>query len=165
MTGYGKASGTFAGRSYTIDLKTLNGKVSDLRLKIPTYLRSKEIDIRKTILKKAIRGKIDCTITIMDNDNDADYKLNVSLFENYINQLSSISEKFSLTNQDLLQTVIRIPNVVQPNDEEISDEEEKFIMELLDLAMDDLNGFRSKERKVHRICGKDPRGGFRFPIG
>ncbi len=145
MTGYGKAKDEYQGKSYSIDVKTLNGKMSDLRLKAPAYLRSKEIELRKIIMDRVIRGKIDCTINVLDNDSDADYKLNLPLIESYLRQLSNLSEKHNLNHQDLLQTIIRIPNVIQANDEEISPEESKFILHLLHNAIDDLNIFRANE--------------------
>jgi len=145
MTGYGKATETYKGKSYTIDVKTLNGKVSDLRLKSPTYLRSKEIELRKIILSQVLRGKIDCNITAQDSDSDSDYKLNIPLVESYLEQLSQLTDKHDLANQDLLQTIIRIPNIVQPNDAEVSDDEWSFILDLLNKAIAELDSFRSKE--------------------
>ena len=145
MTGYGKSTANFGARSYTIDVKTLNGKMSDLRLKSPTFLRSKEIEIRKLIMEQVVRGKIDCTISVMDDESDTDYKLNLVLIERYLNQLSQLSLKHNLEQQDLLQTIIRIPNVIQNNDEVISNEEWSFISALLDEAIKDLNTFRKKE--------------------
>lgn len=145
MTGYGKATATYEGKSYTIDVKTLNGKVSDLRLKSPTYLRSKEIELRKIILGQVQRGKVDCNISAQGTDSDADYKLNIPLIESYLSQLSALSGKHNLDHQDLIQTIIRIPNVVQANDEEVSDGEWAFILKLLDQAIVQLNSFRKKE--------------------
>lgn len=145
MTGYGKAKDVFEGKSYTIDLKTLNGKLSDLRLKSPAYLRSKEIELRKIVLGKVIRGKIDCSISVQGSDSDADYALNLNLIESYLTQLSDLASKHKLDNQDLLQTIIRIPNVIQTNDVEVGKEEWNFITTLLDKAIEELNSFRLKE--------------------
>ena len=145
MTGYGKAADIYQGRTYTIDVKTLNGKMSDLRLKAPTYLRSKEIILRKIIMDAVMRGKIDCTISVQDGETDADYKLNFSLIEYYLKQLNSLTDKYEISNSDFLQTIIRIPNVVQANDGEVAEEEWQFIHDLTMKAIDDLNTFRSKE--------------------
>ncbi len=145
MTGYGKAIDTYNGKTYSIDIKTLNGKASDLRLKSPTQLRSKEIDLRKRIMNSVMRGKMDCTISVSGGDSDVDYKLNLPLIESYLEQLEQVSSKHSLSGQDLIQTIIRIPNVVQPNDETISDEEWSFLSQLLDKAINQLDEFRKKE--------------------
>jgi len=145
MTGYGKAIDTYNGKTYSIDIKTLNGKASDLRLKSPTQLRSKEIDLRKRIMNSVMRGKMDCTISVSGGESDVDYKLNLPLIESYLQQLEQVSSKYNLSGQDLIQTIIRIPNVVQPNDETISDEEWSFLNQLLGKAIDQLDGFRKKE--------------------
>lgn len=145
MTGYGKATDTFNGKTYNIDIKTLNGKASDLRLKAPTQLRSKEVDLRKRIMGHVVRGKMDCTITVSGGENAVDYQLNLPLIEAYLSQLVEVSQKHNLSDQDLIQTIIRIPNVVQPNDEEVSDEEWVFILGLLDQAIQHLDEFRTKE--------------------
>ncbi len=147
MTGYGKATDSYQDKSYTVDIKTLNGKLSDLRLKAPTLLRSKEIELRKIILEAVIRGKIDCTILIVDGESDSDYKLNVSLIESYLKQLQEVASKYDLHHQDLLQTIIRIPNVVQVNEAEIAKEEWEFVLRLVEKAIEDLNSFRKEEGK------------------
>ncbi len=145
MTGYGKAIDTYNGKTYSIDIKTLNGKASDLRLKSPTQLRAKEIDLRKRIMDSVMRGKMDCTITVAGGESDVDYKLNMPLIESYLDQLKQISEKNQLSGQDLIQTIIRIPNVVQPNDESINEDEWNFITQLLEKAIAQLDDFRKKE--------------------
>lgn len=147
MTGYGKAKDIYLGRSYSIDIRTLNGKLSDLRLKSPAFLRSKEIELRKIILGKIMRGKMDCTIVVQESDSGGDYQLNIALIEIYLSQLTRLSAKHQLDNQDLLQTIIRIPNVIQTSDEEISGEEWDFVKNLIYLAIDDLNTFRAREGK------------------
>jgi len=147
MTGYGKAKGVYQGRTYTIDIKTLNGKVSELRLKAPNYLRSKEIELRKIILDEVGRGKMDAIVSSSSKDNDSDFQLNTALIENYYNQLSEVSDKLGLSGQDFLQTIIRIPSVIQASDEEISDEEWEFVQSLTKEALKELFQFRLAEGK------------------
>lgn len=145
MTGYGKAKGVYRSRTYTIDIKTLNGKVSELRLKAPNYLRSKEIELRKIIQSEVGRGKMDAIITSSSKDNDSDFQLNTALIENYYNQLAEVTNKLGLSGQDFLQTIIRIPSVIQASDEEISDEEWDFVKTLTNDALKELFEFRLTE--------------------
>ena len=145
MIGYGKATDTLNGKTDTIDIQTLNGKASDLRLKTPTQMRSTDADLRKRIMNHVVRGKMDCTITVSRGESDVDYQLNLPLIESYLEQLKNISTKHNLHQQDLIQTIIRIPNVVQPNDEEVSDEEWSFILSILDRAISHLDEFRKEE--------------------
>lgn len=160
MTGFGRAKAEENGKSYTIEIKTLNGKQADLRLKAPAYLRSKEISLRKKIMDDIKRGKADCSIIIQSDTGDTDYTLNTSLIDNYYRQLSKIGDRHGLQGQDYLQTIIRIPNVVQPNDEDILEEEWSFLQRLVEEALDDLREFRTSEgrsmyedlrSRVHKI--------------
>ncbi|MEL6388637.1 MAG: YicC/YloC family endoribonuclease [Bacteroidota bacterium] len=145
MTGFGRAKGDHHGKSFTIEIKTLNGKQSDLRLKVPPYLRTKEITLRKQILDGAIRGKMDCTITIDATDGDTDYTLNTKLLERYFLQLREFGDLHDLQHQDFLQTIIRIPNIVQPTDQDITDAEWQYLQRLVKEALEQLQGFRAAE--------------------
>lgn len=147
MTGYGRATGVFSGRTYTIDIKTLNGKISELRLKAPNYLRSKEIELRKFLYDDIKRGKMDVIISATSQDSDSDYQLNTALIETYYRQLSALSDKLGLSGQDFLQTIIRIPSVVQASEEQISNEEWLFVQALTRQALEQLFQFRLAEGK------------------
>ncbi len=145
MTGYGKSTGEYEGRSYTFELRTLNGKTTDIRLKLPNHFRSKEIELRQYLLDKIKRGKIECTVQVISSDADLGYGINISLLNSYYEQLSQFAAKHQLPPQDYLNTIIRIPNVVEAKEEDITDEEWSFILQTVDQAVEQLDAFRSKE--------------------
>ena len=151
MTGFGSSKDTYKDRLYSVEIKALNGKTSDMRLKVPAFFKSKEIALRKHILKTLNRGKIDFSISVSSSENDLNYSINSALIETYFKQLSEISKKHNLENQDFLQTIIRIPSVVQPNEEELSIEEWNFILSLCDKAIVELNVFRKEEGESIQI--------------
>lgn len=148
MTGFGKATAQFAGKTYTIEIKTLNAKNSDVRLKVPVGFRSFEIKLRQYILDKVIRGKTEMILTVVAGDTDVDNSLNVSLFKKYYSDLKNLTEELDMAEGDYLQTILRIPNVIQSADFELSEEEWKFLLTLCDTAVDDLNNFRKEEGQM-----------------
>lgn len=145
MTGYGRANGEYGGRIYNVDIRTLNGKNTDIRLKLPNHYKSKEIEMRSYLIEKIKRGKIDFSIQVVSTEVDMDYGLNLSLIETYYKQLQDITEKYNLPDQDYLQTIIKIPNVIMSKTEDITDEEYSFVIGLVDQAVADLDSFRSTE--------------------
>lgn len=145
MTGFGKATGEFQGRTYTIDIRTLNGKATEIRLKTPNHFRPKEIELRSYIMERARRGRIDFTAQMTSVDDDLEYKLNLKLIETYYKQLSDIAVKYKMPSPDFLQTIIRIPNVVMSKEDEIADDEWQFVLGLVTQAIDELDLFRIKE--------------------
>lgn len=148
MTGYGKAKGEFLGRSYTIEIRTLNGKTTDIRMKLPNHFKPKEIELRSYVLEKALRGKIDLSVQMVSLDGDSEYGLNMSLIETYFKQLSDVATKYDMPPQDFLQTIIRIPNVISSKEEDMSDEEWTFILNLIDDALAELDTFRAQEGRA-----------------
>ena len=62
MTGYGKAVAEYNGKTYTIEVKSLNSKFLDLSLRLPNGLKEQEMEVRTEIGKLLERGKIDLSI-------------------------------------------------------------------------------------------------------
>ncbi|MEE9373715.1 MAG: YicC/YloC family endoribonuclease [Saprospiraceae bacterium] len=148
MTGFGKATAQFGNKTYMVEIKTLNAKSSDVRIRVPVGFREYEIKLRQYIMEKVVRGKTEMSLTVMSDDNDNENSLNVTLFKKYYKDLSQITDDLNIENSDFVQAILRIPNVIKSSDYELSDEEWKFILRLCDNAVEDLNKFRKDEGEV-----------------
>ena len=62
MTGYGKAEGAVGSRKYTVEVRSLNGKNLDLSVRMPSVLKEKEMELRKQLGARIVRGKSDVAI-------------------------------------------------------------------------------------------------------
>jgi len=147
MTGYGKAEGEYQGRHYIIEIRTLNGRSTDVRMKIPNHFKSKEIQLRTNVLEHAHRGKIDVTIQTVSTDGQGDHGLNMNLVERYYDQLKTFADQKKMPPQDFLQTIIRIPSVIISEEEDITDDEWSYVIALLENALSELKSFRGDEGK------------------
>ena len=155
MTGYGQASNQFKDKTIQVEIKSLNGKTSDIRCKVPGSYKEKEIQLRKYLMDKAYRGKFDFTLTIESEKGDDEYGLNKALFRKYYTELSELKEELGIDSGDIIQTILRIPNVVGAINEEIDEEEWKFVMKTTDAAIEALNNFRAEEGKAAEKDMKD----------
>ena len=144
MTGYGEATRQIGQDAYRIEIKSLNGKNADIRFKSNTNLRDKEIALRKLILDKGLRGKFEVNLTKTSGGAD-DSNINRPTMDRYYEQLSQFTTDHNLDKGDILQTLVRLPNVVQTGEEEISDEDWKVINAMAEEAIDKLNAFRKTE--------------------
>jgi len=144
MTGYGEATRQIGQDSYRIEVKSLNGKNADIRFKSNSNLRDKEIKLRKIILEKGLRGKFEVNLT-RTNDGADDSSLNTSTMNKYYDQLAKFAEGHGLDKGDVLQTLVRLPNVVQTGEEEITEEEWKELSMMVEEAVQKLNTFRETE--------------------
>lgn len=148
MTGFGQAQEVVGNQKFSLELKSLNGKASDIRLKVPSYYKDKEMIVRRTLLKGAMRGKIDANLSIVSDAGDDEFGINTVLYKKYFNELQEIHEAIGAPTGDLASAILRIPNVVSSRDEEISEEEWKVVESIMTKAVESLNAFRADEGKA-----------------
>ena len=152
MTGFGSGSHSFADKTVTVSLKSLNGKVTDVRCKIPNNYRERELKLRQSILERAKRGKIELSISLDSLSGDDDHSLNSNLYKKYYHQITKLNEELGIPNGDLVNAILKIPNVVSIAEGNIDEEEWKSVMTALALASEQLENFRSTEGEA---MGKD----------
>ena len=148
MTGYGRSSNNFSEKSISIEVRSVNSKVTDIRFKMPYNYREKELDLRKIINDKADRGKIDVNINVKTLSGEDGFILNHSLIKQYYQELQKINHELALPTGDILATILRMPNVVGSDEEGVSEEEWEVIQKTLNEALSDFHNFRISEGKA-----------------
>ncbi len=147
MTGYGRAEKTIAGKSYLIELRSLNGKQYDIRLTLPPLLKPYEIEIRNILNEGLLRGSIECIITISQNGSDKSVRLNKSLIKAYYEPIQELSKELGLSQENVLSVLLRMPDVVSASNEIIAEDEWKLFSRVLNEVIADLNSHRKDEGK------------------
>ena len=145
MTGYGRASKTFGDKTITVELRSLNSKFLDMRLRIPITYKEKETELRKMITQKLVRGKVDLTIESESASGESDFAINKNLFQAYYREMKELSEKLDIPNPEYIQAIMRIPNVVGPSGKELSEQEWGIVQETMEAAIRQINEFRTAE--------------------
>jgi TIGR00255 family protein len=149
MTGYGKAECEFQSKKLTIEIKSLNSKQLDLNLKLPSLFKEKEIDIRNEISRELVRGKVELTISSDSNSEDAVACINTPLLKNYYKQLTEISGELNLAvPEDIIATLLRLPDVLKSEKQEVSDEDWARLMKSISGAIKATDDFRRQEGKA-----------------
>ena len=145
MTGFGKSVLSLADKHISIEIKSLNSKSIDINTRIPQVYREKELDFRKLIAEQLQRGKVDFSIFIENTGTQTPSKINPNIVKSYIEQMRAIVDG-DLT--ELLKMAVRMPDALQTTSESISEEELSVIFQHINLAIADLQNFRSQEGKV-----------------
>ena len=146
MTGYGKAECELAQKKITIEVKSLNSKVLDVNTRIPGVYREKEIDIRRELSDKLIRGKVDLSIFSESLGVESNSAINSSMVKSYFNQLSQISNELSIPVSEItLQIIMQLPEVVKTTRDEFDESEWKLILGAIREALNGLDTFRVQE--------------------
>ncbi len=147
MTGYGKTVVTINGKKINVEIKSLNSKALDLTTRIAPLFREKEMEIRQSIAKTLLRGKVDFSLWIEKEAGADATPINRAMVKNYYQQISSLVEDDQLPPPaDVLGTILRFPDVFQKSEtEELSDEEWAAARKAVDEAIGRLVEFRTQE--------------------
>ena len=136
MTGYGRVSERFKEKTIMVELRALNSKYADIRMKIPQNFRDKEPDIRRLLSEHAERGKLDFSLDVKSIHGDEEYSLNTSLFRKYHRELRKLSGELEMPEGDLLQAILKLPNVVAPEEDYIDEEEWEAVKQTIEEALE-----------------------------
>lgn len=145
MTGFGRAEQTVGDKTFLIDIKSLNGKQFDLQLKMPAFLKPFEFDIRKILSEKLLRGTVDCTINLKETGNAKPVTINTDLAKAYYKPLEQLSRELGLDTEGLLSTIIKLPEVITPTSDTLTEEEWKQFEEVISNAIANLDEHRLDE--------------------
>jgi uncharacterized protein (TIGR00255 family) len=146
MTGYGKAECSLPDSKITIEIRSLNGKNADISIKSSLIPREKEMEVRQYIAKELQRGNIDLYATLEVNATDKAKHINKEIYNGYLSQIKELG--IECTPDAMLQTVLRLPDVIEVKKQEMTDESWEAINNAIKEAVGALNGFRDKEGEI-----------------
>ena len=156
MTGYGKAEAILPTGKLTIEIKTLNGKNSDVNIKTQLLPKDKELLVRQMIAESLVRGTIDFFMTWEPGAGSAK-QVNPELVKEYFNQMKEIRN--SLTSYRaanfgdqarmdnmMLTSIMRFPDVLDNSRQDVVTEENWPLVEkAISVALQAVNDYRDKE--------------------
>lgn len=71
MTGYGRAQSTDGGLTATVEVRTVNHRYFDVRIRLPSHLLALEESIRQATGRRLQRGRVEIAVTVEDSDQQS----------------------------------------------------------------------------------------------
>ena len=126
MTGYGKSVLQLPSKKISIEIKSLNSKNIDLNMRMPSSYRVKELELRKLLSSKLVRGKVDFSLYLEITGEETNSQINKPVVKAYMQQLKDV---VASDDAQLLQMAIRLPDAVTTEREDINEDEWKAIQD------------------------------------
>lgn len=146
MTGYGRGSADYNDMKVLAEIRSLNSKVTDLRIKLPVSLGEKEIDLRNLVLQRTQRGKIEMSISFEGDLALDDLDYDRALIRKHFNQLNEIATSLGVGPDQILHEVLKLPNILRSvNNSVIDNTLWNKILEAVNESIDHLIEFRTHE--------------------
>jgi len=134
MTGYGRGENSQDGKEFTVEIKTVNHRYSDIFIKMPRQIGFLEDKVRELVGKAVSRGKIDVYITYYNYSDDTKVvTLDEGLAKTYISATESLRDKFSLKDDITVSLISRYPDVLKV---EQAQEDEELLWSVLKTAVE-----------------------------
>ena len=138
MTGYGRAEIENQGRNWTVEVKSVNNRYLDAKIKLPRNYAALEDQIRKKIGGFNQRGRVDLIVTVSGDFSDlVKIGIDMNLARTYKNRLDELAGELGIKSQTELSMLINLPDVVT-REQQPEDLEE--IWPLLETAIEDAFG-------------------------
>ncbi len=148
MTGFSRHQSHFKGRTCIWEIKSVNGKGLEARVKVPPFLDGLDLDAKKTIAEKLTRGTVFANLTIEQQSGSDGFNVN----EGRLNSLLEIAEKYSSyegVSPPSLDGLLAINGILDMAQINFSEEELKAltfaVMNGLDSGLDRLIQARTEE--------------------
>ncbi|MBE6181151.1 MAG: YicC family protein [Rikenellaceae bacterium] len=157
MTGFGKAEVSLPNKKITVEIRSLNSKQLDLNLRLPAIYRQAEYDIRSTIGKAVVRGKVDVFVSVETNAVNTSATINSEVFAEYSRQLrdamsaTQMDPNFitsSIASSIVAQSILRLPDVVASEIQSTPEEELVALHSAIAAALEQFDAFRRQEGAV-----------------
>jgi uncharacterized protein (TIGR00255 family) len=104
MTGFATRRGAFGAYSWVWDIRSVNGKGLDLRLRVPDWIEGLEAQLRAVLGKGISRGNVSLTLKVSrEAAGDAPLRLNLGVLRTALDLLAKVEAEAMATGVTLAQ--------------------------------------------------------------
>jgi uncharacterized protein (TIGR00255 family) len=133
---------------YTLSLKSVNHRFLDLQLRLPQGLDALEMQLRRALKENLVRGHVDLTLSI-DRSGQQKAGYNRELVAAYLDAFQAAREEFNLLGEPDLNVALRMPNALQSDNRNNTDEDvaglTESVMQQIGPLLNELKTMRARE--------------------
>ena len=145
MTGFGREEAAVGPYQIVAEVKSLNGKQSDINTRIAPVLRPYESEIRSMVNTKLGRGTIDLTISVKQDGVSKPMSINTNLAKSYYKGMLQIATELGLPQENILATLMSMPEIVAPDQESLEENDWHAMRNVIEIAINNLRNHRQVE--------------------
>ena len=149
MTGFSSATQSIGGRQITCEMRSVNGKSLDIRLRLPTGLEAMETDIKKRIANEIARGNIQVSVSVDASSSQPFLSIDEGVFVALARQALRLAQANNLA-PPTTDGLLAVRGIVSTDDApalavEIDDDFRNALTNTIEQAIDNLVVMRQTE--------------------
>jgi uncharacterized protein (TIGR00255 family) len=151
MTGFARADGAGHGYRWTWEIRSVNGKGLDIRLRLPPGFEHIEVPARERVGGRLARGNLQATLSVQHEAGAAQFRVNEELLAVILATMERLGKKVD-AQPPTLDGLLSLRGVVETADVELDDQTREAlaaeILSTLNVAIGDLTAAREREGKA-----------------
>lgn len=148
MTGFARREGEAESCRFVWELRSVNGKGLDLRLRLPQGFEALEQPVRKAATAALSRGNVQITLSVSATNTAVEAVVNEAALEAVIDLVNKLEDRID-ARKPALDGILNIKGVLEFRDPELSEEvrtaRDKAVLEGFTAALHDLKAMRLSE--------------------
>ncbi|MHB1392057.1 MAG: YicC/YloC family endoribonuclease [Clostridia bacterium] len=146
MTGFGRGEFRQGTSTFSVDVRSVNHRYSDISVRMPRAMSILEEKVREFVTEKISRGKVDVYINYNTFGQNSQVKLDTDLAKAYVDSLNTLKEMFGIRDDISLSLLTMFPDIMAMETVEMNmDELWVILKEALEMALDALVEMRQRE--------------------
>jgi uncharacterized protein (TIGR00255 family) len=149
MTGFGRAERKSGSFLVGVEIRSVNHRHAELRVKVPSTLSGLEDGLRQRLAAAVSRGRVDATVSVSGLDEVAPIEINHALIGAYLTAAGEVARKHGVNGDVPLQTLLSLPGAVSVRaaDGALSAPQRQAVEESFEAALGELQKARAIEGK------------------
>jgi uncharacterized protein (TIGR00255 family) len=151
MTGFARADGSGSAWRWTWELRSVNGKGLDVRLRLPPGLEALELQARERVTAQVARGNVQATLTAQQEGGAARIRINEDVLADVIAAMDELRSRMDV-QPPTVDGILSMRGVVENGEAEPDEATRRALVEAmladLDEALVDLVAARAREGKA-----------------
>ncbi len=157
MTGYGRAVAAVNGRTYTVELRSVNNRYLDCTVKLPRAFSFAEDAVKQAVKAAISRGKVDVFISVRsESAEDTKISLNAPVVEGYLRAMQQMVAEYGVADDISAAALSRLPEVFSVEKPEV--DEDALTADLMEAVGQAIAGFDAMRRTEGAALEADLRG-------
>lgn len=129
MTGYGQGTAEAGGVSVSVDVRSVNHRFVDLRIRIPGLTADRERTVRRIALEHVRRGRVEITANIdRSAGDDSAYRLNRALVAAATSGAGTVYKEYGISGKLDLATLFSLPGILAEGRDDAAPGDEDFAL-------------------------------------
>ena len=146
MTGFGAGRGSAGGEELDVEVRSVNHKYCEVKVRLPREIAALELDTTKTVRERLARGGIDVSVRRAGASGGVAPRVDVPLAEAYARAFAEVKARLGLDGAVTLADVVGAEGVVRLDERALDlDAAREALRPALASALDALVAMRARE--------------------